>query len=593
MTPTRLFEFIEIQKSQNPIDKCISTKYNRTWQNLSTKAFYNKIQEVSQSLLNIGVKKGDKIALISSNNRTEWCIVDLAILQLGAVTVPIYPTITALEYQYILEHSESKYCFVSDLEILDKLNSVRENLYKLKEIYSFDSIKYCRHWSELLNGINIETQNLVNTAKANVTPQNLASIIYTSGTTGVPKGVMLSHENIVSNVLATSKRFPVGFENNSYSLSFLPLCHIYERMIIYLYYYKSIGIHFAESLDTISENLKEVKPVIITTVPRLLEKVYDKIYAKGLELSVIKKKLFYWALNLGLRYEPYGKNGFLYELKLKIARKLIFSKWKKALGGKLHTISSASVALQPKLARVFTAAGIIIIEGYGLTETSPVISVNEYRNKGLKFGTTGKPIEKVEVKIAKDGEILCKGPNIMLGYYKDPSMTAEAINNGYFHTGDIGVIDSDGFLSITGRKKELFKTSGGKYIAPQVIENQIKQSLFIEQIMVIGEGEKMPAALIQPAFEYIEKWIKTQNLNLEITPSNICSCSEVIIAIQKDIDLHNANFSKWQRIKRFELTPEVWSIDQGHLTPTMKVKRKAVEQRYKTLYNKIYPKNIT
>ncbi len=588
MQPTRLFEFIEVQRSQNPIDKCVTTKYDGVWQSLSTEAFYEQIQHVSQSLIKLGVKKGDKIALISTNNRTEWCVVDLAVLQLGAVTVPVYPTITALEYEYVLQHSESQYCFISDVGIFDKLNTVKKNLSHLKEIYSFDTIENCRSWTEFLNGNDVETQKLVDTAKNNVSPQDLASILYTSGTTGVPKGVMLSHNNIASNVFASAKRLPVEYEENFYSLSFLPVCHIYERMIIYLYYYKSIGVHFAESLETISENLKEVKPIFMTAVPRLLEKVYDKIYAKGSELSGIKKKLFYWAINLGLRYEPYGANGFLYELKLKIARKLIFSKWKEALGGKLHTISSGSAALQPRLARIFTAAGITIAEGYGLTETSPVITVNDYRDKGLRIGTVGKPIEKIEVKIAEDGEILCKGPNIMLGYYKNPDMTAEVIKDGYFYTGDIGVVDSDGFLKITDRKKELFKTSGGKYIAPQVIENQMKQSLFIEQIMVIGEGQKMPAALIQPSFEYIEQWIKEQNIDTGATPNDICSCPQVIAAIQKDIDQHNVHFSQWERIKKFELTPEIWSIDQGHLTPTMKVKRKVIKDRYKDLFNKIY-----
>ena len=588
MKPTRLFEFIEIQRNNIPLDKCVTTKYKGTWESLSTEDFYQKVQQVSRSLIKMGVKKGDKVALISTNNRTEWCIMDLGVLQLGAVTVPIYPTITAPEYQYVLNHSESQYCFVSDIEVLDKLNTVRKDIPVLKEVYSFDDIQDCPSWTTLLSEEqDEETQELVVSAKAAVAPEDLATIIYTSGTTGVPKGVMLSHHNIVSNVISSSKRLPLE-AGETHALSFLPVCHIYERVILYVYYYQSIGIYFAESIEKISENLQEIKPYFMTAVPRLLEKVYDKIYARGAELDGIKQKLFYWAVDLGLQYEPYGANGFVYELKLKVARKLIFSKWQAALGGNLHTISSGSAALQPRLARVFSAAGITICEGYGLTETSPVLTVSDLNNRGLKFGCVGKAIENVELKIAADGEILCKGPNIMQGYYKDEEKTAEVIQNGYFHTGDIGEIDAEGFLKITDRKKQLFKTSGGKYIAPQLIENKMKQSLFIEQIMVIGEGQKMPAALIQPAFDHIHTWIKAQKLNIEPTMEAICSSPEVIDAIQQDINEYNPTFGKWEQVKRFELTPELWSIELGHLTPTMKVKRKVVKERYKELFDKIY-----
>jgi len=588
MKPTKLFEFIEIQRNKTPLEKSVTTKYNGEWQSLSTEEFYQKAQQVSRSLIKLGVKKGDKIALISTNNRTEWCIMDLGILQLGAVTVPIYPTITAPEYEYVLNHSESQYCFISDVEILEKLNTVRKNIPALKEVYSFDSIPNCTSWTSLLSEEeDSKTQELVEAAKAAVDSEDLATIIYTSGTTGVPKGVMLNHNNIVTNVLSSSKRLPLEI-GKTHALSFLPVCHIYERVILYIYYYKGIGIYFAESIEKISENLQEVKPYFMTAVPRLLEKVYDKIYARGAELDGIKKKLFYWAVDLGLQYEPYGANGFVYELKLKIARKLIFSKWKAALGGNLHTISSGSAALQPRLARVFSAAGITISEGYGLTETSPVLTVSDINNRGLKFGCVGKPIEGVEIKIAEDGEILCKGPNVMQGYYKDKEKTDEVIQNGYFHTGDIGEIDADGFLKITDRKKQLFKTSGGKYIAPQLIENKMKQSLFIEQIMVIGEGQKMPAAIIQPAFEYIATWIEDKNLNIDPSNEAICSCQEVRDAIQKDIDEYNPTFGKWEQVKKFELTPELWSIELGHLTPTMKVKRKVVKEKYKALFDKIY-----
>jgi long-chain acyl-CoA synthetase len=510
-------------------------------------------------------------------------------LQLGAVTVPIYPTITAKEYEYILNHSESSFCFISDLEIFNKLNSILKNTKKIKDVFSFDLIENCKSLESILKTENFKIQEQIDLKKKDVSPNDLATIIYTSGTTGVPKGVMLTHENIVSNVLSSSKRLPLEI-GSSKALSFLPVCHIFERVILYVYYFNSIEIHFAESLETISDNLKEVGPNFMTAVPRLLEKVYDKIYSKGSSLTGIKKKLFYWAVELGLRYKPYGENGLLYELKLRIARKLIFSKWKEALGGNLEAICSGSAPLQPRLARVFNAAGIVLAEGYGLTETSPVLTVSDIRNKGLRIGCVGKPIDGVEIKIAEDGEIICKGPNIMKGYFKDLKKTSEVIINGYFHTGDIGVLDNDGFLKITDRKKQLFKTSGGKYIAPQLLENKMKQSLFIEQIMVVGEGEKMPAALIQPSFEYIKEWSKEKGIKIEDTYEKVCRNIDLINAIQTEIDFHNNDFSQWEKIKKFKLTPEIWNVDDGHLTPTMKVKRKVIKEKYKVLINEIYSK---
>ena len=589
MKPTRLFDFLNYQKQNNPLEKCLNTKYSGKWKSLSTESFYEKVQKLSSSLFDMGVKKGDKIALISTNNRTEWCIVDLAVLQLGAVTVPIYPTITAKEYEYILNHSESSFCFISDLEIFNKLNSILKNTKKIKDVFSFDLIENCKSLESILKTENFKIQEKIDLKKKDVSPNDLATIIYTSGTTGVPKGVMLTHENIVSNVLSSSKRLPLEI-GSSKALSFLPVCHIFERVILYVYYFNSIEIHFAESLETISDNLKEVGPNFMTAVPRLLEKVYDKIYSKGSSLTGIKKKLFYWAVELGLRYKPYGENGLLYELKLRIARKLIFSKWKEALGGNLEAICSGSAPLQPRLARVFNAAGIVLAEGYGLTETSPVLTVSDIRNKGLRIGCVGKPIEGVEIKIAEDGEIICKGPNIMKGYFKDIKKTSEVIINGYFHTGDIGVLDNDGFLKITDRKKQLFKTSGGKYIAPQLLENKMKQSLFIEQIMVVGEGEKMPAALIQPSFEYIKEWSKEKGIKIEDTYEKVCRNIDLINAIQTEIDFHNNDFSQWEKIKKFKLTPEIWNVDDGHLTPTMKVKRKVIKEKYKVLINEIYSK---
>ena len=585
MKPTRLFDFLA-QQLEQPLDKCLNTKYNGKWEATSTQEFYDKVQQASRKLLKMGVKHGDKVALISTNNRTEWCIMDQAVLQLGATTVPIYPTITGPEYEYVLTHSESRFCFISDAEIFEKLTKVAKNT-MLEGIYSFEEVKGCDSWNMLFENDDPSLQDKVEEAKKAVLPEDLATIIYTSGTTGLPKGVMLSHNNVVSNVLSATQKLPLTKDKNV-ALSFLPVCHIFERVILYIYYHNAIEIHFAESIEKISENINEVHPYFMTAVPRLLEKVYDKIYARGAELTGIKQKLFYWAVDLGLKYEPYGQNGFIYEIKLAIARKLIFSKWKEALGGNLELISSGSAALQPRLARVFSAAGMTIAEGYGMTESSPVITVSEEANRGNKFGCVGRAIDGVEIKIAEDGEILCKGPNVMQGYYKDPEKTAETIKDGYLHTGDIGVIDADGFLKITDRKKELFKTSGGKYIAPQLIENQMKQSLFIEQIMVIGEGQKMPAALIQPAYEYIESWAKENNVTLGDTMESICQNKTLIAAIQADITEHNQNFGKWEQIKKFELTPDIWSIDDGHLTPTMKVKRKVVKEKYKALSDKIY-----
>ena len=511
-------------------------------------------------------------------------------MQTGAQSVPIYPTITEDDYEYILNHSESKYCIVSDQEVFDKINAIKSKVSSLKEIYSFNEIKGCKNWNELLElGKDTSVQEELEARKNEITTLDLATIIYTSGTTGRPKGVMLTHQNIVSDVLMSAPRVPLR-AGDTRALSFLPICHIFERMLTYLYQYYGISIYFAESIEKISDNLKEVHPHVMSVVPRLLEKVYDKIYAKGADLTGIKKKLFFWALDLGMNYKPYGENGWLYEFKLKIARKLIFSKWQEGLGGELELLVCGSAALQTRLSKVFCAAGIPVMEGYGLTETSPVISVNDLRNRGFKVGTVGKVLEGVEVKIAEDGEILCKGPNVMTGYYKDEEKTNEAIQNGYFHTGDIGEIDSEGFLKITDRKKEMFKTSGGKYVAPQVLENAFKQSRFIEQIMVIGEGQKMPAAFIQPSFEFLADWSERKGLNLGSSNAEIVSNERVIKRIQREVDEINERFGNWEKVKRFELTPDIWSIDGGHLTPTMKLRRKIILEKYKDLYEKIYGK---
>lgn len=584
---TRLFDFPYYQLEKFNLKKSLVTKYNGEWVATSTQEYIDKANAISRALLRLGVKPNDKIALISMANRTEWNIMDIGILQIGAQNVPIYPTISEEDYAYVLNHSEAKYVFVSCTEVFDKVNAVKANTPHLKDVYSFDVLENCKNWSEILElGTDTSNQNEVEKLKDKVKPDDLATLIYTSGTTGRPKGVMLTHNNVVCNAIESSKRLPIDYGNTT-CLSFLPVCHIYERMMMYLYQYAGVTIYFAESMDKISDNLKECAPHVMTAVPRLLEKVYDKIIAKGTELTGIKKKLFFWAVEVGLKYEPYGQNGWWYEQQLAMARKLIFSKWKDGLGGNLSLIASGSAALQPRLARIFNAAGFGVMEGYGLTETSPVVSVNDMRDGGFKIGTVGKLLANTEVKIAEDGEICVKGPQVMLGYYKDAEKTAEVIKDGYFHTGDIGEIDTDGFLKITDRKKEMFKTSGGKYVAPQLLENRFKQSRFIEQIMVVGEGEKMPAALIQPDFEFLRNWAKIHDIEVGDNKKMVQN-EKVNARFQEEVDAANESFAKWEKVKQFRLTPDVWSIDDGHLTPTMKLKRKIVKEKYMDLYNDIY-----
>ena len=589
MIPSRIFDILSVQAENRPNDKCLNDKRNGEWKSISTQKYFESVNFISSALIEMGVKPQDKIALISTTNRSEWSIMDMAILQLGAITVPLYPNISSKDYEYILNHSESIFCFVSDHQIYDKVFSVKSQVKNLRDIYAFDQIEGCKNWSELIEvGKEAWNEKKLDEVKSKVESKVIATIIYTSGTTGVPKGVMLSHGNIVSNVISATKKFPFE-DRNQTALSFLPLCHIFERTFIYGYLYNDISVYFAESLDTISENLKEVKPNFMTVVPRLLEKVYDKIYAKGNDLKGVKKSLFFWAVELGLKYDPNHKSDLIYNIKHWIANKLILSKWKTALGGNLEIICSGSAPLQARLARVFAAAGMTIAEAYGLTETSPAISVNDLRNGGLKIGTVGKIIEGVEVVIAADGEILCKGPNIMKGYFKDPEQTNQVMEGEYFKTGDIGTLDEEGFLKITDRKKQMFKTSGGKYIAPQVIESQLKQSLLIEQIMVIGEGKNMASALIQPSFEQAKLWLEEQGVSCKDDPESICKNEILSEKINDEIRLHDEKFGKWERVKAIRLTPEVWSVEEGHLTPTMKVKRKVIMEKYQNLIDDIYP----
>ncbi len=585
----RLFDFPYYQQERYPKDDALTTKVNGKWVKTSISEYIDKANAISRGLIKLGVQPNDKIAIISMTNRTEWNICDIGILQIGAQDVPIYPTISAEEYEYVLNHSEASYVFVSCDEVLNKVEKCKQNVPSLKAVYCFDDIANGKNFQELidLGNQNKDLQEEVDKRKAAVTEDDLATLIYTSGTTGKPKGVMLSHKNIASNAMHSEGRLPL-VQGSAKALSFLPVCHIYERMLLYMYQYTGTSIYFAESLETISENLQEIHPDVMSAVPRLLEKVFDKIMAKGTALTGVKKKLFFWAVDLGLEWEPYGKNGWWYQTKLGIARKLIFSKWQEALGGNLKAIASGSAALQPRLARVFNAAGCPVMEGYGLTETSPVCTVNDLRDNGFRIGTVGKALPETEIKIAADGEILIKGPQVMQGYYKDPEKTAEVLKNGYFHTGDIGIVDSDGFLKITDRKKSMFKTSGGKYIAPQLLENAMKQSLFIEQILVVGDGEKMPAALIQPNWEYIEGWKKDKGIDLSKDTAVACKDDRLRDRLQTEIDTYNEKFGKWEKIKTFQLTPDIWSIEGGQLTPTMKPKRKVIKEKYHDLYEMLY-----
>jgi len=584
----RLFDFPYYQLENYNLEKSLVSKKEGKWIATSTQEYIDKANAISRGLIQLGVQPNDKVAIISMTNRTEWNICDIGILQTGAQDVPIYPTISQEDYAYILNHSQSVYCFVSCEFVLEKINNIKDQVPSLKGVYSFDTIAGCNHWEKLLAlGKDESYQDEVEKRKNNIKELDLATIIYTSGTTGKPKGVMLSHKNIVSNAINSTHRIPFEL-GKSKALSFLPVCHIYERMLLYMYQYCGVSIHFAESLETISDNLQEIKPQVMTAVPRLLEKIYDKIYAKGADLKGIKKTLFFWAVNLGLAYEPYGANGWWYEKKLGLAKKLIFSKWQAALGGELKLMVSGASALQHRLTRVFTAAGMPVMEGYGLTETSPVITVSSMQDGGFRVGTVGKIIDDIDLKIADTGEILVKGPNVMMGYYKDPEKTAEVIKEGYFHTGDKGEIDADGFLKITGRTKEMFKTSGGKYIVPTLLEGELKQSRFIEQVMVIGESQKMPAAIIQPNFDYIKDWIQRKEKNIGTTNEEIIASEEVLKRIQEEVDNCNQHFGNWEQIKVFRLTKDEWSIDGGHLTPTMKMKRTVIREIYKDLYESIY-----
>ncbi|WP_144282444.1 AMP-dependent synthetase/ligase [Chryseobacterium echinoideorum] len=588
MTIKRLFDIPYYALQNLPKNDMFVTKYQGEWKKTSTQEFINQGNKISRGLLKLGIKPGDKIALITTNSRTEWAVMDLGLSQIGVVSVPVYPSISPEDYDFIFNNAEVKYCFVSDKELLDKVRKIKRNVASLQGVFTFDDISGAANWKEIIDlGEDDSTQIEVEDLSKGINPEELATIIYTSGTTGKPKGVMLTHENIVSNVLGSVPRIPKNKSldyKDTRILSFLPICHIFERMLFYLFQYNGFSIYFAESIEKMGENVKEVKPHYMSVVPRLVEKVYDKIYNTGSNAGGLKQKIFFWALNLIQKKKVISKPSGLQEI---IADKLVFKKWREGLGGEIITLVSGSAALSTRLNLMFQNAGIPILEGYGLTETSPVISVNSFGK--MKVGTVGHPLDNLTVKIQEDGEITVKGPSVFKSYFKNEEMTKETFTDeGFFKTGDIGHIDSEGFLQITDRKKEMFKTSGGKYIAPQTIENLAKASKFIEQIMVVGDGEKMPTAFVQPDFEFAKNWALRNNLTIGTTPQEIAQNPELKARIEKEIDKINEHLGNWERIKKIELTPEVWSIESGLLTPTLKLKRKAIKEKFIDLYNKMY-----
>ncbi len=590
---SRLFDYIDFQLNKFPKTDMFSGKENGSWIKYSTAEVKNIVNNLSAGLLKIGVsgndmtiENQDKIALISKN-RPEWLMLDMACQQIGAALCPIYPTTNVSELEFIFNDATVKHVFVSGQEILEKVNIIKGNVPSLLNVYSFDELPGVSFWKTLLAGITAADLEKMEAVKATIKAEHCATIIYTSGTTGTPKGVMLSHRNIVTNVINSKNSFPFPDNPDGRALSFLPLNHIFERMVSFIYISSGNSIYYAESLDTIAENLKEVNPSLFSTVPRLLEKTYEKIMAKGAELTGAKRKLFDWSVDLANEYDNIKPMSLWYKLQLAIANKLIFSKWREALGGNIDFIVTGGAACQVRLIRIFTAAGIPIYEGYGPTENSPVISVNCKRKGGTKFGTVGLVIEGQEVKLEADGEICVKGPSVMLGYYKRPELTAETIIDGWLHTGDIGIFEDGKYLKITDRKKELFKTSGGKYVAPQPIENKMKESPFVEQMMVVGAEQKFVGALIVPSLTNLKEWMLHKEIPFTTIEDAIHN-PKVLDLYKELIDSFNKFFNHVEQIKKFELLPNEWTIDSGELTPTLKLKRKVIMEKYKAAFDRIY-----
>lgn len=596
MSFTRLTDILAYQNKNFPKQDALARKENGEWRKYSTQEIVDASNQVSRAMVAFGIKPDDKVALISHSNRPEWNFCDFGMLQVGAVNVPVYPTISENDYEFIFNDASVKLVFVSDENLLQKIQNIKSKVPSLQAIYSFEPTTGT-HWSEFLKlGDDKNLQTQVDALNAAVKPEQLATIIYTSGTTGTPKGVMLSHNNIVSNVKAALKMLPVT--NEKTVLSFLPLCHIFERMVIYTYFAAGCSVYYAESMESIGENLKEVRPHFFTSVPRLLEKVYDKIVNKGLELTGVKRKLFFWALDLGLKFDDKGNNSFFYNVQLAVARKLIFSKWKEALGGRIEGIVTGAAALQTRLEKVFTAGGIEVRQGYGQTETSPVVTVGKIDKGEYMLGTVGTIIEGVQVKLdhregmaSGEGEICVKGPNVMMGYYNRPDLTAQTIDSdGWLHTGDVGKFlehNNNRFLKITDRVKELFKTSGGKYVAPQVIENKVKESPLVEQIMVVGENEKFVSALIVPSYDNLKDFATRNGISFN-QREELLSNAKVLKEYENQIEGFNKEFGKVEQVKKFKLLTHEWTIDGGELTPTMKIKRKVILEKYKDAVAELY-----
>jgi long-chain acyl-CoA synthetase len=586
MTSTeRLFDIPYWQQKNFPNPRMFVSKVTGNWEPISTSEFILQAMEVSKGLISFGIQPGDKIA-VASSNRVEWNILDIGVQQIGAILVPVYPNISESDYRFIFNDAQIKICVVSNLELATKISNIKNEIPSLQHLFTFDELPGYSNWKQIFEAASSTLESEVHNRMNEVKRGDLVTIIYTSGTTGNPKGVMLSHNNLISNLEACKPRIPA--DNKSNVLTFLPVCHVYERMLHYLYMYLGCSIHFAESMETIGDNIREVKPDVFTAVPRLIEKVFDKIMATGDTLTGVKRKLFFWAVGLAEEFDVVGKSGW-YKFKLAIARKLIFSKWQLALGGNVRAIASGSAALQPRLARIFLAANIPILEGYGLTETSPVVSVNSF-DEGIRIGTVGTLIDGVQVQIAEDGEILVKGPNVMLGYYNNQMATDEVIDKeGWFHTGDIGIFQEEKFLKITDRKKEIFKTSGGKYIAPQAMENKFKESRFIEQIMIIGENEKFPSAFIVPCFAFIKEWGERHGMNLaNDSNTDIANNPAVYKRINQEVETFNQGFGNWEQLKKFVLLQKEFTIEGDELTPTLKLKRKKILAKYHKEYQSIY-----
>jgi len=582
----RVFDLLNAYKESNLSD-LFCKKEKGTWRTYSSQESLGIINDFALGLIEFGIKPNDKVAIISSNC-PEWNFLDFAIQIIGAVSVPMYPTITVEDYAFIFKDSEVKIVFAETEDLLNKSREAAKNNSTIQAIYTFDQVEGAPLWSELIDLGGGKDASVLEILKSNVQPDDLLTLIYTSGTTGRPKGVMLTHKNIISNIQSLVRGGFFELYDGDKALSFLPLCHIYERTDIYLYLYYGVSIYYAESMETIADNIREVKPSMFATVPRLLEKVFDKILAKGNELTGIKKSLFFGAVEFGLKYDPMEKLGILDQIKLGFYRKLIFSKWKEALGGNIRLITSGSAALQPRLSRVFWAAGIPISEGYGLTETSPVISVSKISPPDFKIGCVGTLLDCLELKIAEDGEICVKGDSIMPGYYNNPEATAEAIDkDGWFHTGDIGVMVDGKYLKITDRKKEIFKTSGGKYVAPQLVENKLKESAFIEQCMVVGDGQKFPSALIIPEFNALKVWCKQNGIASE-THSEIINNPQVIALMEEEVKMTMSSVAKYEQVKKFVLLPELFTIQDGELTPTLKLKRKIIYAKFEALILPLY-----